>query len=299
MNVLVTGSNGFIGTHVCRYLKEKGMYVIGMGRRAEATSKVDEYVCCDMSSDDIFEIPNKVSVKIDAVIHLAADMRKEPYGVEIVVHNCSGMQRLLEMCEANGIERLAELSSLPVIGKPIQHPITEEHPLCPPTVYHTTKVAQEMLADYAHRPHGLKTISFRISAPVGEGMNEKTIFPTFVRACLENKPIVLSGKGSRKQTYVHAKDIAQALYLAICSDATGVYNLGSYNLISNYDLACKCKEILKSDSEITFSGTEDKMDDYVWDVSIDKICKDLGYKPVISIEDAILDYAEVINGGEK
>ena len=101
MNVLVTGSNGFIGTHVCRYLKEKGMYVIGMGRRAEATSKVDEYVCCDMSSDDIFEIPNKVSVKIDAVIHLAADMRKEPYGVEIVVHNCSGMQRLLEMCEAN------------------------------------------------------------------------------------------------------------------------------------------------------------------------------------------------------
>ena len=59
------------------------------------------------------------------------------------------------------------------------------------------------------------------------------------------------------------------------------------------------KEILKSDSEITFSGTEDKMDDYVWDVSIDKICKDLGYKPVISIEDAILDYAEVINGGEK
>lgn len=37
----------------------------GMGRRAEATSKVDEYVCCDMSSDDIFEIPNKVSVKIE------------------------------------------------------------------------------------------------------------------------------------------------------------------------------------------------------------------------------------------
>ena len=97
MNVLVTGSNGFIGTHVCRYLKEKGMYVIGMGRRAEATSKVDEYVCCDMSSDDIFEIPNKVSVKIDAVIHLAADMRKEPYGVEIVV--CSACWKCVKRME--------------------------------------------------------------------------------------------------------------------------------------------------------------------------------------------------------
>ena len=93
--------------------------------------------------------------------------------------------------------------------------------------------------------------------------------------------------GSVSQNYAtFEKD--NSTYLAICSDATGVYNLGSYNLISNYDLACKCKEILKSDSEITFSGTEDKMDDYVWDVSIDKICKDLGYKPVISIEDAIL-----------
>ena len=39
------------------------------------------------------------------------------------------------------------------------------------------------------------------------------------RACLENKPIVLSGKGSRKQDYVHAKDIAHS-YLAICSDET-------------------------------------------------------------------------------
>ena len=80
MNVLVTGSNGFIGTHVCRYLKDKGMYVIGMGRRAEATSKVDEYVCCDMSSDDIFEIPNKVSVKIDAVIHKALYAYLPPNG---------------------------------------------------------------------------------------------------------------------------------------------------------------------------------------------------------------------------
>lgn len=299
MNVLVTGSNGFIGSHVCEYLKDKGLYVIGMGRSEKAGSNVDEYVCCNMATDEVFDIPKKVSKKIDAVIHLAADMRKEPYGVDIVMNNCGGMQRLLEMCEANNIDRLAELSSLPVIGKPLCHPITEEHPLCPPTVYHTTKVAQEMLADYAHRHHGVKTISFRISAPVGAGMNEKTIFPTFIRACLANEPIVLSGKGTRKQTYVHAKDIAQALYLAIKSDATGVYNLGSYNLISNYDLACKCKEILQSDSEITFSGTEDKMDDYIWDVSLEKIENDLGYKPEITIEEAIRDYADVLNGGNK
>lgn len=299
MNVLVTGSNGFIGFHVCKYLKEKNDYVIGLGRSEKSGSVVDEYISCDLAKDAVFDIPKKASVKIDAVIHLAADMRKEPYGVDIVVNNCGSMQRLLEMCEENDIPRFAELSSLPVIGEPVCHPITEEHPLCPPTVYHTTKVAQEMLADYAYRNHGLKTISFRISAPVGAKMNKKTIFPTFVRACLKNEPIVLSGKGSRKQTYVHAKDIAQALYLAIRSDATGVYNLSSRNLISNYELACACKDVLHSDSEITFSGKEDRMDNFVWDVSLDKICNDLGYDPKITIEEAIMDYADAISKGEE
>lgn len=295
MNVLVTGSNGFIGSHTVEYLKNKGCYVIGLGRKEKATCAVDQYISCDVDSE---ELANRFqscveTTTIHGVVHLAADMRKEPYGVEIVSHNCVGTQRLLELCEKYQVNSFVQVSSLPVIGKPMEHPITEEHPLQPPTVYHATKVMEELLANYADYHHGLRTVSFRISAPMGPRMNEKTIFPTFVRNAMENKDLILSGRGTRKQSYVHASDIAQAIYLALISEnAHGVYNLSSENLLSNYELAKKCIEVLQSKSEIKFSGQDDYMDDYCWDVSLEKIRKDLGYEPQIHMEQAICELAE-------
>ncbi|MBO5524972.1 MAG: NAD-dependent epimerase/dehydratase family protein, partial [Roseburia sp.] len=101
---MVTGSNGFIGSHVSRYLRKQGNYVIGLGRRDKPVGQVDEYVCCDMDTEKVEQLFEIIRVKrIDAVVHLAADMRKESYGVEVVSHNCVGTQRLLELCEKKGI----------------------------------------------------------------------------------------------------------------------------------------------------------------------------------------------------
>ena len=54
MNILVTGSNGFIGDHVCRYLKGKGHYIIGLGRKKTVfdSNHVNEYVLCDLSTEE-------------------------------------------------------------------------------------------------------------------------------------------------------------------------------------------------------------------------------------------------------
>ena len=160
----------------------------------------------------------------------------------------------------------------------------------PPTVYHVTKHAQELLAEYAHYTHGLRTLSYRITAPVGIRMNPKTIFPVFVNKAMKNEDIVLLGKGTRKQTYIHVRDIAQAIWKGIESDAQGVFNLSSHNLLSNYELACRCKRVTGSDSHIVFSGKEDPMDDYVWDVSIDKLRSATGYEPEVDIDEAIEEY---------
>ena len=298
MKILVTGSNGFIGGHVVRYLKEKGEYVIGLGRRNEPSQGewLDEYVCCDMDTGEIERVFDKIKVdKLDAVVHLAADMRREPYCVDVVSANCVGTQRLLEFCEKHNIGVFAQLSSLPVIGHPVEHPITESHPLDPYTVYHITKHTEEMLANYAYKYRGVRTVSFRISAPVGIGVNPNTIFPTFIRKALEGKDLVLSGKGTRRQNYIHARDIAQALYKSIYNEkANGVYNLTGDLLISNIELANMIVKELKSNSKIVFSGIDDEMDDYVWDASLKRIKNDIGYEPVEKMEDAIVEYANWI-----
>ena len=292
MKVLLTGSNGFIGGHVCKWLRQKGIYVIGLDRREGNTAGCDEYVQCDLFTPEVDTILDRTQTgTVDAVIHLASDMRHEPYTVEVVGNNCVGVQRLLEMCENRKIPTFIQLSSLPVIGFPVEHPITENHPLHPPTVYHVTKHTQELLAEYANYTFGLRTVSFRICSPVGKGVNPKTIFPTFVRKALAGEDIVLIGKGTRKQTYIHVKDISQAIYLALTSDAQGVFNLASNNLISNVDLAKKCVSILNSKSQIVFSGDDDPMDTWVWDIDFSKLTQATGYEPAVDIEECILDLA--------
>lgn len=291
MNILVTGSNGFIGGHVCEYFINKGDYVIGLDLADNSIKKCDEYIKCDLSSPMVDDILNTVKAKkIDAVVHLAADMRGEPDTADVVKNNCTGTQRLIEFCINNGISSFVQMSSLPVIGSPEELPVTEEHSIKPPTVYHVTKYVQELLAGYASYSKGLRTVSFRICSPIGIGVNPKTIFPIFVNKALNNEDITLIGKGTRKQTYIHVKDIAQAVYKAVYSDACGVYNLGSYNLISNIDLAKKCIELTDSGSKIVFLDREDPSDNVSWELSLEKIKKDIGYEPKVSIEEAINEY---------
>ncbi|WP_406544309.1 NAD-dependent epimerase/dehydratase family protein, partial [Pseudobutyrivibrio sp.] len=56
MNVLVTGSNGFIGYHVCDYLKEKDFFIIGLGRSEQSKAHTDKYYSCDMCTPEVEEV---------------------------------------------------------------------------------------------------------------------------------------------------------------------------------------------------------------------------------------------------
>ena len=301
MNILVTGSNGFIGGHVVSWLKKQNCYIVGLDRGEESVAETDEYVCCDLYSEKVGEILTGLSVeKLDAIVHLAADMRKEPFTIDVIKNNCVGVQRLLELARDNGIGTFVQLSSLPVIGYPRSLPITEEHTLRPPTVYHCTKVMQEQLANYAYYTYGVRTVSYRISAPVGPRMNPKTILPVFVNKAMRGEDITLLGNGTRKQTYVHVTDIASAIYRAIISPgAQGIYNLASHNLVSNKELAELCIKLTDSSSKILYSGTEDPADNHVWDVSLDKIKRDTGYEPKVDIEDMIIEMKNYYSENDK
>ncbi len=295
MKILVTGSNGFIGHYVCKYMMQQGHYVIGMGRSPKSKLETDSYVCCDMGTDQLLHIcEDNNFFNIDAVIHLAADMRRDPHTIEVVTTNCGGTERLLQLCRKQGISVFVQLSSLPVIGKPKEYPITENHPLDPYTAYHVTKVAEEMLAQFATKAYGIRTVSFRISAPVGIGVNPKTIFPTFVKCAVTGNDLILLGRGTREQTYIHAEDIARAIELAIHSKAQGVYNLSSNERLSNLALAKKCVEVTLSSSKIIFSGEADAADSERWNVSLKKLQADTGFVPQISIEEAIKEYADFL-----
>lgn len=300
MHLLVTGSNGFIGRNFCAWCHEHyGWEITGLDLSESSRIPVEHYVQYSLGPAGSIDALDDAMSGVDAVVHFAADMRREPHNVAVVRDNCTGTQMLLEACERAGVSCFVQLSSLPVIGHPVEHPIDEHHPLKPPTVYHATKVMDELLANYADYARGIRGVSLRICAPVGEGVKPTTIFPTFVRNALDGKDIVLYGKGTRKQTFIHVYDIAQAICKAITSEnAHGVYNLASRNLISNMELAEKCIEILGSSSQIVYNGQPDPSDDEAWDVCIDRLEKDTGYEPKLSIDECIRRQAAYLAGEE-
>lgn len=291
--VLLTGSNGFIGTHVSSHLSALGYDVVGVGRRSSPVARCSSYIQCDLASQNGRTDLAKELAKCDVVVHLAADMRKAPYEIEVLETNTKGTQLLLELCEEMEVDSFVQLSSLPVIGHPTCVPIKEDHPVKPPTIYHLTKHVQELLANYAAYTHGLRTVSLRICSPIGAGVNPQTIFPTFVRRAKTEEDIVLYGKGTRVQTYIHVNDIAAAVEACITSrNACGVYNLAGPEPISNIDLAYRVVEVMGSKSRIVFSGHPDACESEKWVVSTSKLEADTGFIPEVGIEEMILDLAD-------
>jgi nucleoside-diphosphate-sugar epimerase len=156
----------------------------------------------------------------------------------------------------------------------------------PETAYHASKHFGEQLVRLA-ATQGLNAVSLRLPAPVGPGMPKNRLLTSLVRRALSNEPIELIGQGTRQQNYIDIRDIAQAVLLCLEKQVSGVFNIASASCISNLDLARRCIALCSSLSEIVFSSRSDIEEGFVWDVSIEKARKELGYIPKYLIDAAI------------
>ena len=123
MNILVTGSNGFVGRAIIESLK-KNHYVIGIGTKNIPTNKVDKYVKWDIAKDKLPE--SAISEKVDIIIHAAACIDIKDQELELTEVNCLGTQRIFNLAVEKNVEKVFYISSAPVIGTPEFHPISEK-----------------------------------------------------------------------------------------------------------------------------------------------------------------------------
>jgi len=107
-----------------------------------------------------------------------------------------------------------------------------------------------------------------------------------------HEPLQILGKGSRRQNYVDIRDVAAAVEACLTKQASGIYNIAATDSISNYELAQTCISELGSSASIDFAGKPDPEEGTVWDVSVSKASRDLGYRPRFTIRDSIRSIAE-------
>lgn len=279
--VLITGVNGLIGSTIAEHLIDK-FEVIGTSiEDANLTGLNLKYIKLDITDKASFaQLPKKV----DVVVHCAAIITHDNYSNILLNANCIGVQNIAAYANEAGCERIIYFSSLPIIGKPSVIPITEEHPINPPTVYHITKFFGEQVLRLLLGEE--RVIIFRIPSPIGQRMALNKIVPVFVKNAIDNVDFTLLGQGKRIQNYIDVRDIARAVECAITKDAKGVFNIASEKSYSNKELAEFCIKLFNSKSKIAFHDV-DKEEDYQWIISTDKAHKELGFEAKYSLSDTL------------
>jgi len=228
MKVLVTGTAGFIGSHVAQRLLERGDEVVGLDnlndyydvtlKKARLARFADNpgyiHIQADLADRTAME-QAFAEHKPQRVVHLAAQagVRYAAQNPHVYTSsNVTGFLHVLEGCRHHGVEHLVFASTSSVYGANTDMPFSEhksaEHPL---TLYAATKKANEQMAhSYAHL-YGIPCTGLRFFTVYGPwGRPDMALF-LFTRAILAGEPIRVFNHGKHKRSFTYVDDIVEGV----------------------------------------------------------------------------------------
>ena len=239
MKVLVTGTAGFIGSHLAMRLLARGDEVVGFDnlsdyydvtlKQARLARFIDHpnytHIQADLADREAVEAAF-ASHKPQRVVNLAAQagVRYAATNPHVYVSsNVTGFLHILEGCRHHGVEHLVFASTSSVYGANTTMPFSEhqstEHPL---TLYAATKKANEMMAhSYAHL-YGIPSTGLRFFTVYGPwGRPDMALF-LFTKAILAGEPIKVFNHGHHKRSFTYVDDIVEGVIRSL--DAPPVVN---------------------------------------------------------------------------
>lgn len=281
----MTGASGHVGGALAARLVEEGHEVIAVSRRLALVPGLSQTLAVDLAAPGARQRLAEAG-RCEAIVHAAAAVVHAPDDLSVSLVNCAGTQLLVTLAEEWHTERLVYISGVPVIGRPRTLPVTEEHPVDPPTAYHASKLYGEQLVELARR-RGLSAATLRLTSPVGPGTPDGRILSVFVRRAISGDALEVAGSGRRTQDYVDVRDAADAVAACLDRDVSGLFNVASGRSVSNLELAERCVAALGSSSPIRVGERPDPEDAIRWEVSIERAAERFGYAPSRSLADSI------------
>ncbi|MDC0654342.1 SDR family oxidoreductase [Flavobacteriaceae bacterium] len=262
--ILITGSAGFLGSHLCDYFIDKNFEVIGMDNLI--TGKVENLEHLLNHPNFTFinhDVSDYITVEgdLDYILHFASpaspiDYLKIP--IQTLKVSSLGTHNLLGLALKKK-SRILVASTSEVYGDPLIHPQPEEYfgnvnTIGPRGVYDEAKRFMESLTMAYHTYHSLETRIVRIFNTYGPRMrlNDGRVLPAFIGQALRGEDLTIFGDGSQTRSFCYVSDLIDGIYRLLMSNYTQPVNIGNPHEISISNFADEIIKLTKSDQKVIY-----------------------------------------------
>jgi dTDP-glucose 4,6-dehydratase len=294
---LVTGGAGFLGSHLCEYLLNKGHEVICMDNLITGTKDN----ISDIKSKKFQFVEHNVSEfinlegELDYILHFASPASPIDYlelPIQTLKVGALGTHNALGLAKAKkAVFFLASTSE--VYGDPLIHPQPEDYwgnvnPIGPRGVYDEAKRFAEAITMAYHRTHGINTKIIRIFNTFGPRMriNDGRAIPNFLKQALTGKDLTIYGDGSQTRSFCYVSDLVEGIYRLLTSDQNSPINIGNPNEMTIKEMADKILQATNSKSKITYVPLPED-DPKVRQPDITRAKKYLNWEPVVGLGEGL------------
>ncbi|HSD95310.1 MAG TPA: UDP-glucuronic acid decarboxylase family protein [Syntrophales bacterium] len=295
---LITGGAGFLGSHLCDYLIEKGHEVICIDNLSTGNMENISHLLGHKRFSFIqYDVTNFLHVdgELHNILHFASpaspiDYLKMP--IQTLKVGSLGTHKALGLALSKKA-RLLLASTSECYGDPLVHPQTEDYwgnvnPVGPRGVYDEAKRFAESMTMAYHRYHGVETRIVRIFNTYGPRMRleDGRALPAFMGQSLRGEDLTVFGDGTQTRSFCYVDDLVEGIYRLLCSEEAYPVNLGNPDEITLLELAHRVLAVTGSKSRIVYRDLPED-DPKVRRPDIGKARRLLGWEPKVSLDEGL------------
>src|SRR5580700_3097600 len=301
MKILVTGGAGFIGSNFIRHVLEasRGIRIVNYDKLTYAGNLANlESVASDphytFVRGDICDAPVLEAAMrgCDAVVHFAAESHVDRSIYEpspVIQTNINGTFMLLEVARKLPVSRFVHVSTDEVYGDIPPHRFADEKSqLQPSSPYAASKAGADLLVRSYVRTYKFPAVITRSSNNYGPYQFPEKFVPLMITNAINDKALPIYGDGKQQRDWLHVEDNCRGILAVLEKGQIGeVYNIGGLDLEENLTMARRILQ-LTGKAESLLSYVQDRPGhDRRYALNCEKIEDDLGWKPLISLEDGL------------
>ncbi len=237
--IVVTGGEGFIGSHIVREFLREGWRVTVVDDQSSPSSGVlaERHERLEIIHGSVLDtkLLRNAFVGAECVSHqaaISAVQRSIENPIETHNVNLGGTLAVFNAARETGIHRVIYASSSAVYGNTTTFPIIETHPVSPQTPYAVQKAAAELYGAVYNRMYGLEVVGLRYFNVYGPGQDPNgsyaAVIPAFIARMRSGRAPEIHGDGTTTRDFIHVSDVARANFIAATAPVGGtIFNIAS------------------------------------------------------------------------